>query len=509
MENKDSPDFTRIRLVFFGFIDDVTCRVVDGILDSFDIAYCEYYYDTPRNFSERVPGKSHFYMDVQAGNYKVDWNTVSPLDETLLDRLAHCEATVMRMMDRNDIWAPLSYAQRKMLYLRHVRYWSDCLERNRINLALFSGIPHGSFDYIAYALCKLKGIPTPLFSCPSLLIDTVFLSQNIDDPAPVLEARYRALCQEVPPLSRSQVLLADWIERHYKKMTDFQRDQTPFYMKDPIWEKPFGRDLERISAKVARVAKTPGLLLKKGLNPSYWWDRIAFDKDRRQQDRLFQEIIDFYNNHANEVDLGRKFIYVPLHLQPECTTTPMGGAFVEQQLMVQLLAAAVPDDVLVYVKEHPMQDKYGVVSRSESYYQDLLDIPNVRLVPRDTSTYALMTNCVAVSTATGAAGWEGLFRRKPYLMFGHHVYQYAPGVLRVSDLESCRRAMEMVFREGYLPEINDLRLFLKAIEETAIRGFSLYSRREVTEISDEENVANLTASLLREIREIGFESKVI
>jgi hypothetical protein len=203
-----------------------------------------------------------------------------------------------------------------------------------------------------------------------------------------------------------------------------------------------------------------------------------------------------------------KFIYVPLHLQPECTTTPMAGAFVEQQLMVQLLAAAAPADVLIYVKEHPMQDKYGVVSRSESFYQDLLDIPNVRLVPRGTSTYDLMKNCAAVSTATGAAGWEGLFRNKPYLMFGHHVYQYAPGVLRVSNLQNCRRALTVIFTERYAPEIGELRLFLKAVEETAIRGFSLNERREVTEVGDDENVANLTSRLLAKIRDIGFISKV-
>jgi hypothetical protein len=185
----------------------------------------------------------------------------------------------------------------------------------------------------------------------------------------------------------------------------------------------------------------------------------------------------------------------------------MAGAFVEQQLMVQLLAAAAPPDVLIYVKEHPMQDKYGVVGRSIAFYQELIDIPSVRLVPRNTSTYTLMEHSIALSTATGAAGWEALFRRKPYLMFGHHVYQYAPGVIPVDDLASCRRALEMAVT-GFAPEIPDLRLFLKAVEETAIHGFSLEQRREISEIADSENADNLAAPLIRKIAALGFSKAI-
>src|SRR5262249_10266225 len=101
-------------------------------------------------------------------------------------------------------------------------------------------------------------------------------------------------------------------------------------------------------------------------------------------------------------------------------------------------------------------------------------------------------------------GWEGLFRRKPYLMFGHHVYQYAPGVIAVDDRASCKRALDRVLHEGFAPEIRDLRLFLKAVEETAIHGFSLEQRREVTEVDDSENIANLAAPLISKILDLGF-----
>jgi hypothetical protein len=509
----DNRPAETLRLAVFGFIDEVTWRVPHKMLDAFAVDYCEYYYDAPHELDARIPHRGHFYIDAQKGDYKVDWNAIAPLDENLLDSLAHCEATVMRMLDRNDLWEPLPYETRKSLYLKHVRYWSDCLTRQRINLAIFSGIPHGNFDYIAYCLCKLKGIQTLVYSCPSLWIDTVFLGSDIDDPAPELGTRFGELCNSVPPDKRAHIPLADWLEQHYLKMTNTDADQTPFYMNDPMWDDLFGRErtsrgaqLRRLGTRFARAARSPARAVAARLNPSARAQAALRMAREAEEKALHREIVAFYDQCAVPLDFARRFIYVPLHLQPECTTSPMAGAFVEQQLMVQLLAAAAPPDVLIYVKEHPMQDKYGVVSRSIAFYQELIDIPSVRLVPRNTSTYALMQHCAALSTATGAAGWEGLFRRKPYLMFGHHVYQYAPGVIAVHDLASCRRAIDMVFREGFGPEIADLRLFLKAVEETAIRGFSLEQRREVSEVDDSANVANLAAPLIAQIAALGFAS---
>jgi hypothetical protein len=502
---------TALRLVVFGFIDDVTWNVPRKVLNSYKVDYCEYYYEVPQTFDERIPHRSHFYIDAQNGDYKVDWNTIAPLDERLLDSLARCETTVMRMLDRNDQWAPLTYDVRKSLYLKHVRYWSDCLARNQINLAIFSGIPHGNFDYVAYCICKLRGIPTLVYSCPSLWFDTVFLGHDIDDPAPDLALRFAELGRSVPPEARSQIPLPDWLERHYAKMTNTGIDQTPFYMNDPVWNHVFDRkpekvwgQIQRLGMRLGRAARSPLQTAIRRLHLDVWTRGHEYQARRRTQDAVHREVVEFYNLHAAPLDLARRFIYVPLHLQPECTTCPMAGAFVEQQLMVELLAAAAPPDVLIYVKEHPMQDKYGIVSRSIGFYRELINIPSVRLAPRDTSTYTLMEHCVALSTATGAAGWEALFRRKPYLMFGHHVYQYAPGVIAVRDLASCKRAMDMVLHEGFSPEIPDLRLFLKAVEETAIRGFSLKQRREVTEIDDSENVTNLAAPLIEKIASLGF-----
>lgn len=205
----------------------------------------------------------------------------------------------------------------------------------------------------------------------------------------------------------------------------------------------------------------------------------------------------FYEEHAYEPDLSQKYIYLPLHYQPEATTSPLAGVFVNQLLIVQLLAYAIPEDFFIYVKEHPMQTGFY---RSIEFYKSLLNIPKVKLVPRNYNSFRLIENCVAVATATGTAGWEALFRKKPVLMFGHHFYQHAYGVFQISSLEDCQTAINQIINKEVKPELEHIEMFLKALEKIAILGYTMEEYREVSGISEEENIENLSKALISKIR---------
>ncbi|MDP7477526.1 MAG: hypothetical protein QF442_03700, partial [Candidatus Peribacteraceae bacterium] len=88
-----------------------------------------------------------------------------------------------------------------------------------------------------------------------------------------------------------------------------------------------------------------------------------------------------------------------------------------------MLAACIPEGVQIYVKEHPNQ---GELLRDVEFYETLNATASVTLVPRSTNTFDLSENAVAIATATGNAGLEGLFKGRPVLLFGHRYYQYAP-----------------------------------------------------------------------------------
>lgn len=492
-----------MRIAALGFINDVTEEVLIRLIKEFNVEYCEYYFDAESRIPEFCDAHGQHYLKIQSGDYVDDWNQITPLDEALIDGMSYCEAVVLRMLDRYDLWSPLGYEQRKQLYLKHLRYWNHVVVTKRLDLCLFTGIPHGVFDYVLYEVCKYHRVPVLMLTCPSLIMHTVFVTDDWMRPSNALKARFRELRQLQQEGRLPSFELSEPYQAHFLKQANLQEDPTPYYMAPKLindW-------LER-PPKTMRPLARALLHAVKPANWGHWREsllRIAnLIGSALEREVKVRKIRTLYTENAKPVDLAARFVYVPLHLQPECTTSPMAGAYVEQQLMVQQLAAYLPSDVLIYVKEHPVQFKYSAVSRTPQFYEDLLAIPSVRFVPEETSTFRLIDNCMAVAAGTGSAGWEAIFRGKPYLMFGHHVYQYAPGVHQISSNADCAAAIETVL-SGTPPNLEELRLFLLAFEEVATVADAVAYRIGVSPTSKEENIDRLTQAYSDAIRQLGIQ----
>ena len=130
----------------------------------------------------------------------------------------------------------------------------------------------------------------------------------------------------------------------------------------------------------------------------------------------------------------------------------------------------------------------------------------VRFIRRDADTFALREKCSAVATVTGTAGFEGLFRGKPVLLFGYRFYQYARGVWRIRTAEDMQAAVHAIFTEGKKPSLTEARLYLKAMEETGIRGILNPWHMKVSHLSEEEHVKNNSEAILRELKHFSFSS---
>lgn len=432
--------------------------------------------------------------ELKWGNYSCDWNKIAPLDESIIQSMRECEAVVLEMLSRLEEHRYLRYEDRKRLYLTHLRYWNDRLDKKNIDTYLPIGMPHEMPDYVIYCLCRAKGIRILHFLSDAIK-DTLFLMDDLERFSVQLKERYEALRG-----SRYSVL-SDKFERYY---LDQVSDPDP---------KPWGLLQHFPTPRRRWWIMTQGILkndpirflwqmlcfVGRRFTLSYWGDVI---EQSRKYSRTKEAIL-FYKQHTDKPDLSKRYIYIPLHLQPECSTCPLGGAFVDQQLMVNLIAAYVPDDVFLYVKEHPNQFVQYPDGRCRdiAFYRELLRGKNVRFIPSNTNTFQLTEHALAVATVTGTAGFEALFRGKPVLMFGHRPYQYAPGVLRIRTRKDCEAAMQSILQGSAGPSLEDVRRFLKAMEEKSIDGYfdapPLYDIPSA--MTMEESVRNIAAALRAKI----------
>ena len=70
----------------------------------------------------------------------------------------------------------------------------------------------------------------------------------------------------------------------------------------------------------------------------------------------FEHLAEFENNKIN---FEENFVYFPLPMQPEMTTSAIGGKFRDQLLALEKLSNILPSGVKIYVKENPKQGSYA------------------------------------------------------------------------------------------------------------------------------------------------------
>jgi|SaaInlV_165m_DNA_2_1040747.scaffolds.fasta_scaffold09733_2 hypothetical protein len=389
--------------------------------------------------------------DLRAGRYpEIDWTKYKPLDEKLIEKMRHCEIGFLSMIERYALHGEIPYRERRQQYLDHLRYWNHTLENEDINLLLLFHAPHQCYDYVIYMLCKLKGIPT-YFLEHYLVVDGISLLQDFEISGEQLLPAFKKLQQEYSDPSLP-IPLSQSYEDFYKVQTtkDIAAQSTPLREKH-LTKKHFLTKWYRKGLSTLR--HKPKQFFSSLCSANVWSRKL-------KEHRMTQ----FYDDHVEKPDFSSPYIYAPLHMQPEESVSPRGGAFQNQELIMQMLAAHIPPGVNIYIKEHPAQ---GELCRSEEFYRTLLQIPSVKFMPRNTDTFQLMRNAKAVATVTGTVGIEAIFREKPVLMFGHRFYQYAPGIYRIHTNDDCRNAVQSIFQDEETPSLHDLRLFLKAMQDAS------------------------------------------
>jgi len=246
------------------------------------------------------------------------------------------------------------------------------------------------------------------------------------------------------------VPLSPSLENYFKTYSEI--DRGPWYMKGHKLipeRKSFLQNWAAIAARI--LIHKPRYFFRSVFSPEFWQRKL----DQHRTIRL-------YDRSTKLPDLTKPYIYVPLHLQPEASTNPLGGVYTDQALVVQMLSRSIPEGVQIYVKEHPWQSE---LCRSSAFYESLKEIPSVTLVPRHFDTFRLTHDALAIASVTGTAMLEGLFRCKPAIMFGHLYFQYAPGVFPVRNQEECASAVKTILERRTVHTLRDMRLFLMAIGE--------------------------------------------
>ncbi|TGK09951.1 capsule biosynthesis protein [Leptospira fletcheri] len=491
-----------MNLIIYGLYNSYHFPMIEALHEEFEIDYCEIIGNAESNATQASFSEGYTFHDWHAisGGYSgLDWNLIDPLDQNLIESMRECEVEVYRMMDRKsrnilDAWP---YEFRRKIYYEHLRYWNHVLTKRDFDAFVALNIPHEVLDFIIFHLCKVRGISTFFFY--QFQYDMTFLMSDWREPLPGYCEIEKKLRDKWEKGGSVELELSERLSEEVHFQTDENGQHIPFYMRKK--KKTLGKRL--LSGFTEFALFLTGLYkdlryLVKLMDIHSLRQVVRKNNFRKAVSRLEKDsLIALQGLHyiPNKED---RYIYFPLHLQPELSTSPLAGRFADQNLILEMLSYYLPEDVLIYVKEHPNQD---FSRRGRDFYKRLSEIRSVRMIPKEFSSKELLSNCIAVATASGTVGWEAIFKNKPVLLFGNTFYQYAPGIYQIRNSIDCKFAIAEIISRKHTTSEFDRTVFLKLVDLFSIKGNVDIEYRIASKLDFSRDIEALSAALIRVMRE--------
>lgn len=352
----------------------------------------------------------------------------------------------LKLMDRQDETRLFGRLERDAYFYSMFNHLYSSIVERKIGALVVGEAPHHAAQLIAYKICESLGIPTYNMLANSY-VPLIQVNRSIVG-APIAAAGKRDLTLHFEEIQTAFDAYRDGIP-------------TPLYMKnqanfDKNWK--FSKYLRKylkhlIGLKLKTLLGRP---LPKNNNDTTV--RIQYPHQKNQKrwltpfrvNELRLELEKEYARLAQPVDFTDsklpKFVYFPMPYEPERTSLPDGGDFYEAMDALLALREYLPDDVHIFVKEHPSQfarKLSGHKGRSPFSYQVIKNLHNVRLVDISVPSAKLTENAEFVCVITGTAALEAALIGGKGVVFGTPWFFDLPGVYLFDELPKYEKFMKL------------------------------------------------------------------
>ena len=392
------------------------------------------------------------------------------IDSELCERLRHIELEFYHQNERlNRKYEFSSFQARREFYVRSLMYFNDLLERNRFDHIVMSNVPHLGYDTLIYGLAKLKSIPLHFFYRLPIITDKFFYLYAESDwrnhrkaeMTASIQAYHSSSTDEKATVKRQVLpLLGAWsevVQRREKgrRSVVSSPDQT-----------------DSIKNTLMRVALwfASGFRISPGVGRRSADGRLAPERSWLQKTERKvkgQRLVRHYDDISSLPDPSDRYVYFPLHKQPEATTAPLGGDYQDQRLAVRLLSQELPEGWKLYVKEFPHQKESH---RSQEFYAELRSLGNVELIKRNVDSLGLVEGAEFTATVTGTATLESFMLGKPAVLFGYSIFTNADGIFDVKTRQDLRVAIDDICGGRTISEEDKVAL-MYAINRVCLKAY--------------------------------------
>lgn len=387
----------------------------------------------------------------------------------------------LKNIQSNSYLPKYDFIDKKNILYNNFRFWNHLFDEERPDICFLPEAPSTIIPFIFYQFCSLKKVKM------------IFSEHIVINGYRVFIDDYKTHCIQI--LDEIEKINLDK-NTSIKLNSDFQKEYDRILANaSPVYMAGTGNFMPSIS--YTKSFKKPlKEKFKSYFNINYWYVKL-FKKDNYSRGANLRK---YYESLTKPSDYSQKFVYVPLHMQPEKTSIPLGGIFGDQLLMIEMLSYYLPDDYFIYVKENPKQ---GCDYRSIRFYESLDKINNVQLISTGENTFSLLKKACAVATLTGTIALESVVNLKPVFLFGYSSLQYLEGVSVIRDRVDCKREVEKLVSNEIIIDQKSVLIYLKALEKISAK-LPFYNKDAMNE---DEYVSNLQLNYLLETERYVLSTK--
>lgn len=423
-----------------------------------------------------------FYELMHLRNAQFDYSSIGktamPIDGKIIGALSKYESFCLTLMEDTTGWN-FSSKERSRYYYDLLKFCNTIIRHLRPDIFVSWTMPHTVVDYALYQLCKYYGIsilfinPAPLFNHGENKYHHINIS--LEEQSRVFRNIYD---------SDKTYELSDEIKQYFNSVRSKKGMEPPYityFYNNPskhwnpgFWSKGMkecgrlmklffaGRLLQKIDV-AWKCNQLPFESMKSKMNSLQF---ILFKERIRWNDKKLKKI---YSSFITKPDFNKKYIYYAAAVQPEAG---IWSVYEDQFLILEILSASIPDDWVIYYKEHPGifgEGNKASLARNQHYYKKIAMFKNVHMISSEVDTFMLIDSSQAVATPAGTVGWESIVRGIPALIFGHAWYQDCNSIFRIETHQDCIDAIEKI-RKGYKPDQLDIEQFAAAVEQVSERN---------------------------------------
>lgn len=402
-----------------------------------------------------------------------NWDTAAKSCEDIsasdLDKYSSFLPTVLEMLERNPVARKITTAvphyqvggALRKLAINKISFWNKIILSGEIDFYINSNVPHLNDDYICYNICRILGIPTAFpYRLPIVpgVMSRLYIPESIYNHDQVYNREGELINYSRDSLYKGDlpkdlkkiydnVVLGDYTLSSLSKEVLISRgDAPPQQWTPPLRALSFA---DNVKKNVMKKLNFDEFLLSVSSR------RIALSNIRSYKKLSTKENI-----------INKPYIYYALHMQPEASSSPLGGGFADQLRAIRFLASKLPRGWQLIVKEHPHQK---MEERPKDLYSSILASPNIKLASMEFSSDELQANAVAVATLTGTAALEAWLKGRPAIVLGNILFQSAPGIYKVRTDEDLLKAYEMI-KNGEIHTVEDIRHYFHFLAEASFPG---------------------------------------